>query len=165
MGLKDSILHAASVNLGYTKLLTNDLTEEQMTAQPIPGKVMNHPAWVIGHLARTAHFATGRLTGKEPTIPANWTELFGMKSVPTSDASKYPTKVELLKSLEDGIATFTAAFRVASDEQLATPMPEPMNKRFPTLGDFAVFLLTSHQSTHLGQLSAWRRASGLPSAM
>ena len=45
---------------------------------------------------------------------------------------------------------------------LATPHPhEGARKYFPTIGDHVVFLMTSHEMDHLGQLAAWRRAMGL----
>ena len=33
----------------------------------------------------------------------------------------------------------------------------------PTIGDGLGYLLVAHEANHLGQLSAWRRAMGMPS--
>ena len=35
----------------------------------------------------------------------------------------------------------------------------------PTLADSTLFMAISHEAMHLGQLAAWRRGQGLPSAM
>jgi uncharacterized damage-inducible protein DinB len=162
---KEGLILTANINLGYAQKLTADLTEEQMVAQPVAGKTMNHAAWVLGHLAYAANAATARITGKPNPASPEVLELLGNKSVPRQQRSKYASKAELLKSLEEAHATLAAALRAATDEQLSAPSPEPMNKRFPKVGDFVVFLMTSHQVLHLGQLSALRRAAGLPPVM
>ena len=38
-------------------------------------------------------------------------------------------------------------------------------KHMPALLDIVVFMCINHEAMHLGQLSAWRRAMGLPSAL
>lgn len=49
--------------------------------------------------------------------------------------------------------------------KLSEPHPnESMRKYFPTVGDMVIFLMTSHEMNHLGQVAAWRRAMGLGSA-
>ena len=35
-------------------------------------------------------------------------------------------------------------------------------RHLPTVGDLLAHLLTTHSAYHLGQLSTWRRAAGLP---
>jgi hypothetical protein len=50
-------------------------------------------------------------------------------------------------------------------EALARPAPERMRSRFPTVANVLLGLMTSHFASHLGQLSAWRRAVGLPSVL
>ena len=48
-----------------------------------------------------------------------------------------------------------------------TPVPFPDERRrkaFPTLGDYAVFVMTIHEGSNIGQIAAWRRAMGLGSA-
>ena len=56
----------------------------------------------------------------------------------------------------------TTAVNASDSATLATPHPhEGTRKHFPTIGDMVVFLMTSHEMDHLGQLAAWRRAMGL----
>ena len=54
-------------------------------------------------------------------------------------------------------------FAPLNDEQLRMPNPlDSTRTRFPTLGDFACYIMTGHLGYHLGQLSGWRGAAGLP---
>ncbi len=54
-------------------------------------------------------------------------------------------------------------------DRLVASLDAPVEWRFdgtlPTLADAAVFLAVTHEAQHLGQLAAWRRALGLPSAL
>jgi hypothetical protein len=163
--MKEAVIHLANLQLGYTQKLVQDIPDDKMTAQPIAGKTMNHPAWVLGHLARSTGMVVKVLGRPEIPLPANNAELFGQKSQPLADASRYPSKAELMKSLEHATAQAIEAFRAADDATLNQPSPEPMRGRFPTLGVLASALLAMHSALHNGQLSAWRRAMGLPSVM
>ena len=68
----------------------------------------------------------------------------------------------MLKTLEDAHARLADAVTKAAPETLAQPAPERIRERFPTVGALLVGLMTSHHASHNGQLSAWRRAMGLP---
>ena len=43
-------------------------------------------------------------------------------------------------------------------------LSEKRRAHFPTVGDFAIFLMTAHEMDHLGQIAAWRRAMGIGAA-
>ena len=47
--LANAILISWRRNGAYALRLVEGLTPEQFVAQPIPGRVMNHPAWVLSH--------------------------------------------------------------------------------------------------------------------
>ena len=49
--------------------------------------------------------------------------------------------------------------------RLDDPLPWRFGEALPTLADAALFLAISHEAMHLGQLAAWRRSRGLPSAL
>jgi uncharacterized damage-inducible protein DinB len=160
--MMDLILPAFKLNLWYSQKLVADLTEEQMCAQPISGVVMNHPAFLLGHLALVAgNFATG-FVGAAPVCPEEWKELFNQGAKPLADRSRYPSKAELVKALEDAHARLADAVTKATPEMLSQPAPEKMRSRFPTVGGLLAGMMTSHEASHNGQLSAWRRAMGLP---
>jgi hypothetical protein len=151
--------------LGYGQKLVADIPDDQMCAQPVEGRVMNHPAFILGHLAWVHDNRAAALNGQPPAGAATpeWKELFGMGSKPATERSKYPSKAELVKAFEESHARLGEAAAKATPDALAQPSPEPMRARFPTVGAMVLGLMTSHFATHLGQLSAWRRAMGFPS--
>ena len=146
-------------NLDYARRLVADLPQDQMAVQPQPA--MNHPAWVLGHLARTTDFAAS-FFGVAPAVPKAWEELFKGGSKPTSTAA-YPDKATLLQTLEGGHARVAEALRKAGPAALEQPPSNPkLCTRFPTTAHAVVHILIAHENMHLGQLSAWRRVQGLP---
>jgi uncharacterized damage-inducible protein DinB len=159
--MMDLILPVFKLNLWYTQKLVADLTDEQMCAQPVQGVVMNHPAFILGHLALVAGDFAASFVGLSPICPAGWKDLFNQGAKPLADRSLYPSKAELLQKLEEGHARLAEAV-TRSPEALAQPAPEKMRARFPTVGVVLAGMMTSHEATHNGQLSAWRRAMGLP---
>ena len=149
-------------NLDRARTLVRDISDEQMTRQP--HGLVNHPAWLLGHLAASSN-QLAKMLGLVSTFPAAWTDAFKIGGTPSGDAADFPTKEELLAEL--------AAQHERVAELLATADPalfvrehpsEGTRKRFPTVGDYAIFLITSHEGSHLGQITAWRRAMGLGSA-
>ena len=145
--------------LEYCRLLIADIAEERMTEQPMPG--VNHPAWILGHLAFSAEMIVGRLGG-DKFLPANWADLFKLGSSPCANREDYPSKAELLKTVEDSFALARDMAAAASDETLSTPSPNPRFKEgLPTLRETTALILTGHLGVHLGQLSMWRRMIGL----
>jgi len=125
--------------------------------------VMNHAAWTIGHLAWANNNGIV-LLGGEPVIPPQWNDLFATGTKPAADRSAYPSKVELLTTLESSHVRLAEAWQHASAEALAKSPPERMAAAFPTLGHMLAGLMTGHYGSHIGQFSAWRRALGMPSA-
>jgi len=69
---------------------------------------------------------------------------------------------EILRVLELEHIRLAKALSNAEPAFLAQPHPnEKRRGHFPTVGDFAIFLMTAHEMDHLGQIAAWRRAMGL----
>ncbi len=150
------------MNLGFAKRLVSDLSDDQMCAQP--HGVVNHPAWSLGHLAVAAdHLAA--LLGLSSELPAGWEQTFKTGGTPPPDKSAFPGKDEILRVLESEHVRIAKALATADPAFLAQPHPnEKRRDHFPTVGDFAIFLVTGHEMDHLGQIAAWRRAMGLGSA-
>lgn len=146
--------------LGYCRMLADDIPDERFAEQPLPE--VNHPAWILGHLACSADSAVALLGGQK-SLSAEWVAKFGPKSKFSDARAEYPSKQELLLTLE---RTFEEARRLAvlvAPEQLAAAHANPaFAEAMPHVGDLCTFLLTSHLGVHLGQLSAWRRMIGLP---
>jgi hypothetical protein len=158
----DALILLYDRNLDYARRLIADVPAEKMAAQPVPGATMNHAAWVIGHLARTADFV-GQQFGLPAATPPAWGDLFGGGSKPDAAPGRYPDKAVLLKALEDGhrrVAAALAGFDPARLEQ--PPADEKRRARFPTTAAMLIHMCVGHEQVHLGQLSAWRRAQKLP---
>lgn len=160
------LLFTYRFNLDRGQTLVRDLSAEQMVRQP--HGVVNHPAWTLGHLAQASNQLAVAL-GLESTFPAAWKEAFRTGATPNSDVAAYPAKDALLAEFaaqhERVSNVFEAAEPTALDATLAREHPnERTRQRFPTVGDYAIFLITSHEGSHLGQIAAWRRAMGLGSA-
>ena len=163
--MKQLIQSVYDFNLVYARKLVADLTDEQWAAQPIAnGNIMpNHAAWVFGHLASTSFSFALPLLNAKPIEKDGWGELFGINSEPCSDASLYLNKASLVGLLEESHALVTEAFAKVDEPRLALPNPaESLRPLFPTIGHMITFVMTSHEATHLGQLSALRRGLGLP---
>jgi hypothetical protein len=156
------VLHVYSMNLGYAKRLVRDLSDDQMCAQP--HDVVNHPAWSLGHLAVASdHLAT--TLGLASELPAGWADPFKTGGIPSPDRRLFPGKDELLRVMDQAHARVAQAVPGVDPALLAQPHPsEKRRAHFPTVGDFAIFLMTAHEMDHLGQLAAWRRAMGLGAA-
>ncbi len=155
------LLFVYGMNLKRAERLVDDLTDEQMVAQP--SGVINHPAWTLGHLGATSDALAGML-GLPSTFPDAWREACRMGSIPSGEAADYPGKAELLEQLRAQHQRVAAAVAAVDDERLQQPTPPRLRERFPTIGDFATALMTMHEGHHLGQLAAWRRALGLGAA-
>ncbi|MBS0264530.1 MAG: DinB family protein [Planctomycetes bacterium] len=147
--------------IGYCRMLVGDLPDERLAEQPLPG--VNHPAWILGHLAFSGDLAVARLGGQK-TLPAEWTTLFGMGTKISSTRGEYPSKAALVEAVEERFAKARELAQHATAEQLAAPTvsTNPMLRAgLPTAREGVAFLLTCHLAVHLGQLSAWRRMVGL----
>lgn len=156
----DSELKINQFLLQYCRMLVGDIADERLADQPLPG--VNHPAWILGHLAFSAARARG-LLGSEKELPEAWTPLFGPGSKPSASRSDYPSKDDLLRAVEQGFERLRQQAAAASPEQLAQHSTNPYTKdALPRTQDGVAFLLTGHLGVHLGQLSTWRRMVGLP---
>jgi uncharacterized damage-inducible protein DinB len=153
------VLHAYKMNLAFAKRLVGDVPADQMCAQP--HGIVNHPAWSLGHLVVAADHV-GQALGLSADLPAGWEDKWKPGSTPSPDTGLYPGKDDLLRVMEQQHARVAQALSDADQAALAQPLAnEQMRKYFPTVGDFAIFLMTSHEMDHLGQIAAWRRAMGL----
>ena len=160
--MKDHFLRAAAVNSEYCKRLIGDIPDELMAEQPFPG--MNHAAWVLGHLTFVADSMI-RVFDLPHEMPKEWNELFNVSSKPLADRARYPSKDALVAAYDKAYARITETVKNASAESLDREFPNPkLRSQLPTVGVAMVHVLTSHHALHLGQLSAWRRAIGLPPA-
>ena len=142
---------------GYGDQLIAEIDPQDFCSQPVEG--MNHPAWILGHLAFAVDAHAAHVGGK-PQL-SDWNKTFGFGTELSTDPAAYPGKDELIKIWHDANERYIAAVSSASAEDLAQPTKGPLAEPLPTVGDFLTFSLTAHVALHLGQLSAWRRAKGM----
>ena len=155
-----NVLRSFAMNLDYARRLLGDVTDEQMTAQP--AKRMNPPAWIVGHIVRSFQLIGDEL-GLKPWLPGHWNSLFATGSIPQTEGADYPNKTTLLDALVEGRRKLTDALGAMTDKDLDRPLPDKRFRHiFPSLGSAVLHILTVHTAVHVGQLSAWRRAMGLP---
>jgi DinB superfamily len=154
---------AIQVNLflmQYCRMLVGDIPDERMAEQPHAG--VNHPAWILGHLALMADGTLDRLGGQK-ALPAEWATLFAAGSKPSASRGAYPAKDALLRAAEESYQQVRHKAATATPEQLSRPTANPRAREvLPTSKEMLAFLLSGHMGVHLGQLSSWRRMIGLP---
>ena len=141
--------------------LVADLSDEQMVEQPLAGVVMNHPAWVLSHLSVYGPVLAGILRGEPVEDPLE--HRYGRTSRPRSDPAQYLPRSALIERYVTEYDGAAVAFVDALPEVLRKPTPiGQWRERFPTVAFLPGQFLVKHNAYHLGQLSAWRRASALP---
>jgi len=157
--LLSSGLNAMRFGRGFLKMLIEKTTDDIFYTPAFEGA--NHAAWVVGHLAYTDDCFLEDLAGQERKVPKAWEALFGVNSKPTSDAKIYPTRQELMAVLDERRAAMEKWLGSLTDAELLEPIK----------GDIAMFAANRaqlgsscsfHDAFHAAQISAARRASGLP---
>ena len=153
--------------------LLNGITPQTAARFARPGGVevrSNHPAFIVGHLSlypAKVFAALGRGSA-DAAPPAKYEELFknGVECRDDPNGTIYPPLSELREFFMRSFRAALSAIAEADDARLAGPNPAEgrMKELFPTLGSMLNFYLSGHAHAHLGQLSAWRRAQGLPPA-
>lgn len=161
--MKQAVLQTFHFQRSYLGLLVDDIPEDAMTAQP--KGLPNHPAWQIGHLT-IALDGVATLLGAPSLLDDAFKAKFDIGSTPTGDRGAYPSKAELLATHDRVRAAAVAAFERADDAVFAKPNPGPvLSQGLPTLAPMSAFMMLSHESSHLGQISVWRQAQGMRPAL
>jgi hypothetical protein len=156
-----AILITWTRNRAYALRLVGDLSDLQMTGQPVPGATLNHPAWILSHLNVYAPIAAALARGDSFADPID--HRYGQKSTVRNDPAEYLPRAELLAQFERHHDEAERAIATADEAVLMQPNPlERWRAMHPRRLDMLVTLTVKHESMHLGQLSAWRRAMNLP---
>jgi len=171
-----SMVRMGQSTLGIAQTLLNGVGPEIFARQPKgpDGAAIdcNHPAFVLGHLSIYPARVL-QMLGHEPgeaTVPEGFQELFaaGVACQDDPDGAIYPAMDRVVSFNDAAHQALLNGLTQASGEQLQGENPnQGMRERLglQTLGEGVLFLLTSHAQFHLGQISTWRRAMGLGSAM
>jgi hypothetical protein len=164
--LADALVHPAKMSINYAELLCADVPASKFGHMPHPK--MNHPAFNMGHLSLYPNRLLTML-GLESKVKEKegWDLLFKAGVECVEDDGRYPGKEEIVAHYVDRYKTLIEALPDVSEESFAreNPVEGRFKEILPTLGAVAIFMVTSHPMMHLGQISAWRRAMGMGSAM
>ncbi|MCA9285042.1 MAG: DinB family protein [Phycisphaerales bacterium] len=143
----------------YALRLVGDLSDADMIAQPVPGVVMNHPAWILSHLLVYTELLGGIVRREPVEDPIDHPH--GRKSSPLADAAAYLPRLTLIEKYTNAHDAVAVAVESADDGVWAEPLPFPRwARRWTCIAEAAVHIMVHHEAVHLGQLSAWRRAGG-----
>jgi len=155
-----------SATTGYGEMLLKDIPSEQFAH--MPHQRMNHPAFCVGHLSIYPDRVI-ELLGRPDLVKKRdgYAELFSAGVDCVDDPRRYPVKDDLIAYYVDRYRTAESVLGEVADEVLwgENPAEGPFKEMLPTIGSVANFLLNNHHMAHLGQISAWRRAVGLPGVM
>ena len=158
--MRSEVLCGFRLTIDYANRLIENIHEEQFAAQC--NGMHNHPTWILGHLC-VSFQAIGGEIGLSEWLPETWPAMFGTGSTPSADASAYPAKSQLQVMFRDSAERIDHAVEGLTENQMSVPLPdEEYRKVLPTLGHALVHILVGHASVHVGQLTAWRAAMGLP---
>ena len=158
--MNDHFRNLYAFNHGYCERLLADISDEEMLAQPSPD--VNTPAWLLGHLTVCTDYALS-IMGQEKRLPRTWAILFGPKTKPVSEKRPFPHKQELWEAYSAGHEAVTSASFDIAPELLEKPNSiEFLLEALPTSGDLLAHLMSTHEASHLGHLSNWRRQMGRP---
>lgn len=147
-------------NGAYTLRLVSDLTGEQWIAQPVPGRVMNHPAWILCHLNVYAAVVGRLLRAQQVDDPLGTS--FARNSAVSNQLGDHPPPSRIVADYTRLHDEALQGLDSAADTVFETENPIPRWRTLhPRIGEQLVTLMVKHESFHLGQLSAWRRSMGM----
>ncbi|HVZ94839.1 MAG TPA: hypothetical protein VG797_10050 [Phycisphaerales bacterium] len=164
----EAIIPAANMGLRYADRLLKDINARDFARLP-KGIQTNHPAFVFGHLSVYPDKIMPDIgLGAIAKPDQKYLDLFdaGKECKDDPSGSIYPPMAEIVARFRERHAALMEKLPSVKDEVLWTPNPNERSREFfPTQAPRLTFYLTGHMQMHLGQVSAWRRIMGMPSAM
>ena len=147
---------------GFAKTLCVDIDADRFADRL--GTTINHPAFILGHVAYYAGYCV-HLLGGEINLTEEEAELYqhGAECVDCTD--RYLPKEAAIIHFESRMQLAANYVAQCSPDVLSKSAKEtPFASRFDTLEQVAAFMLIGHPMFHCGQISAWRRVAGMPPA-
>ena len=166
------IVDSANLCIGYARRLLDGIQPADFSKFARVGDTTiqsNHPAFIFGHLSLYPVRIVSELGDDATSIQPSsaFDQLFSPSATcqDDPDGTIYPAMNEITERFFVGYDAAIAALRAAPDDQFTVENPnEKMRAKFKTKGSMHAFYVSGHMMIHLGQLSAWRRAMGLPPA-
>lgn len=169
-----TIVAGAERMMGLSEALLKGVDAKRFARFTAPGgKAVhaNHPAFIYGHLSIYPAFILNT-AGEDPAgaaAPEAFGDLFkhGAECKDDPEGTIYPAMDEIVGAFTKGHKAVIERVKSWPGSKLAEKhsIEGPMGEAFPTVGHIANFMLLAHTMMHLGQMSTWRRAEGLGSAM
>ncbi len=152
--------HVCAYLVNYARPSIADLGDEHLALEPAPNA--KTAGWILAHLCVTGDYVRRKL-GSAPMTPKAWGASFAPGTKPSAVASDYPRMTELRDTFERVYLDLAAVAPTVPVTVLEQVNPLELTRdRFPTAGQFFTYIMTGHLGYHLGQLSGWRAAAGLP---
>lgn len=167
------IATAGQFSIRYGEAVLKDVSPATAARFAAPAGVVvkaNHPVFVLGHLSIYSGRIAQMLEIPAPAAtPAGWEELFkqGVECRDDTLGNIYPSLSAVSSHFFDGYQHVLNKLPDVADAVMLKPNPAGgrLTELLPTVGAAVTFLLTGHPMSHLGQISTWRRAMGLGSAL
>ena len=163
------IADSAKLCLGYAEKLVAGIPADKFARfADIGGQTIesNHPAFVLGHLSIYPSRIVTDLGGDASAVAPSekYEALFSPSAtcLDDPDGKLYPAMEEIKEKFFAAHQAAIEALLAAEDDEFAAENPnEAMRAKFGTKGSMHAFYLGGHVMIHMGQISAWRRATGL----
>ncbi|HEX6125795.1 MAG TPA: DinB family protein [Pyrinomonadaceae bacterium] len=154
------VVHSLNCSIDFLVEQLGDVSDAELAAQP--AGIVNHPLWTVGHLTFVLQMI-GSVIGASQLLPEGFHSLFGPGSAPVAEAGIYGTREEAISTLREIQAVVVDAVEKLDDARLEEPFPDRAYLDvFPTVRHALTQVLVGHTAFHVGPLSIWRKAVGLP---
>lgn len=171
--IAETILAGTKLARSYAQTLLKDIPHDKAGCKPRFGSTIvdtNHPTFVYGHLTLypVRVLTLLKRDAGAAAVPPSWEALFKAGTACQDDPSRtiYPSLGDVTALFFRGTDAAIEAIAQADDAALLAVNPnEASRDRFATLAQLFNFYMNNHVMMHMGQVSAWRRCMGLPSAM
>ena len=168
--LGNVIADSLQLGLGYSERLLNGVTPDKFARLANSGRSLiqsNHPAFIYGHLSLNGPQILTHIGADASglAVPERFDTVFSKDATCSDDPDGkiYPPMGQVTTFFFDGYRAASKALQTADDQILQQPNPTGgrMTELFPTIGSMLAFYAGGHFMMHLGQMSAWRRMTGL----
>ena len=121
----------------------------------------NHALWILGHLVYSESTLLDSFIHGKPNRFEEWAPIFGIKSVPISNADDYPSFQKVLENFEVIRSDVLAYLGTLSEDDLdaKSHAPEEFGAGFGTVGG-CFTAMSTHVSFHAGQAAVVRKSLG-----
>ena len=157
----ESFLQNMKFARAYTMTLLDGLADQQWYWSP--ANMTTHVAWQVGHLAMAQYGLClfrqrGRLSEDSELMSSKFRKLFMKGTMPTAEASDYPTPKEILEVLDRVHNRVLLEVPGFSDELLDEAIGPPTAAYETRYG--SLLMAVNHEMLHAGQIGLLRRLMG-----